>query len=82
MSSPTDQLTPPFIRLWMQAESDYLDYQHQHEGFDIGKSVEQRFAELIVQRCISHVDSWTGTKYTPATDLILDKIQQEFDIRR
>lgn len=82
MNTLTNRLAPKFTELWAQAESEYLDYQHQYEGFDVGKSIEQRFAELIVRRCITHVDSWTGTKYTPATKQILDKIQREFDICR
>lgn len=74
----------PFDELWLQAELECRAQTEQYAGFDFGdnqeESIKQRFAELIVEHCLAHVDTWTGTKYTPATDRIKFSIKQEFQL--
>jgi hypothetical protein len=71
-----------FGALWAQAQVECSLRTHQFADFDFAEDyaaeVQQRFGELIVETCLVHVDTWTGTKYTPATDRILAGIKQEF----
>lgn len=73
-----------FAELWAQAELDCSLRSARFADFDFGEDyseeVRQRFGELIVGACLAHVDTWTGTKYTPATDRIKFGIKQEFDV--
>jgi hypothetical protein len=72
-----------FGTLWLQAELECHTRLDKFAGFDFGDNTEdmvrQRFGELIVEHCLAHVDTWTGTKYTPATDRIIFNIKQEFN---
>jgi hypothetical protein len=73
-----------FSTLWAQAQLECSLRAQQFADFDFAEdyaaAVPQRFGELIVAACITHVDNWTGTKYTPATDRILAGIKQEFNV--
>lgn len=76
-------MTEKFSALWAQAELECSLRSQRFADFDFAEDytaeVQQRFGELIVEACLAHVDSWTGTKYTPATDRILAGIKQEFN---
>lgn len=73
-----------FSALWAQAQLECSLRFQRFADFDFAEDyteeVKQRFGELIVDACRAHVDTWTGTKYTPATDRILAGIKQEFDV--
>lgn len=73
-----------FSALWAQAQLECSLRDQRFADFDFAEDytveVQQRFGELIVEACLAHVDSWTGTKYTPATDRILAGIKQEFNV--
>lgn len=73
-----------FSALWAQAQLECSLHSQRFADFDFAEDhaaqVQQRFGELIVEACIVHVDTWTGTKYTPATDRILAGIKQEFNV--
>ena len=70
--------------LWAQAELECSTRNTRYTDFDFSEDyndeVRQRFGDLIIEQCLAHVDTWTGTKYTPATDRIKLSIKQEFDL--
>ena len=72
-------LQPPFDSLYRQAQA-ILDANDSEFEFDSQKSTEQIFAELIVDQCLVEVDKWTGTKFTPATNIIKHNIKTMFKL--
>jgi len=77
-------MSNPFDAVWLQAGLECHQRVEKYAGFDFGEiteaEIKQRFAELIVERCIAHVDTWTGTVYTHVTNKIKFNIKQEFDL--
>ena len=73
-----------FDELWLQAELECRRQLEHLDGFAFNEltddEIKQRFAQLIVERCLAHVDSWTGTMYTPVTNKIKFNIKQEFGL--
>jgi hypothetical protein len=77
-------MSNPFDEIWLQAELECHQRLDKYAGFDFGEitedEIKQRFAEIIIERCLKHVDAWTGTIYTPATNKIKFNIKQEFNL--